>query len=277
MSRVVLLGAILCLAASTSSLASPHYASDEARRIVERMVDAHGGIDRWRAAPAIRFDNVMHDNYHGDGFAWWVAHEVIDQQSRKVWQHWPMNDAAIGYDGELVWSTNWKMGNPSAFMVHFFYYFVNLPFITQDANARLGEPGRFRWPGTELDLYEIRLDFDGPPSVGKSAKDYFVLYVHPQTYELIGYQYANGYQPLLDVMNMPPGKEVFGPLWRLITRYERVDGLLFPTAWRTMPGPAERIVGNHVILNIDVTTPFEHDRAARPADADVFTGPLMTE
>ena len=92
----------------------------------------------------------------------------------------------------------------------------------------------------------------------------------------MAYQYANGYQPLLDVMNMPAGKEVFGPLWRIVTRFEEVDGLLFPVAWRTMPGPDERIVGNHIILNIDVSKPFEYEKSKMPAVADVFSGPLQT-
>jgi hypothetical protein len=86
---------------------------------------------------------------------------------------------------------------------------------------------------------------------------------------LVGYQYAVGYRPLLDVMGQPPEREVFGPLWRLIVRYQEVDGLVFPSAFRTMPEPDERIVGNHVILNIDVTTPFEHDRSRKPATAKV--------
>jgi hypothetical protein len=77
-------------------------------------------------------------------------------------------------------------------------------------------------------------------------------------------------------MNMPEGKEVFGPLWRLITRYEEVGGLLFPSAFRTMPGPDERIVGNHLILNIDISQPFEYDKAAAPDGADVFAGELQT-
>lgn len=114
------------------------------------------------------------------------------------------------------------------------------------------------------------------PDVGKSYKDFFVLYVDPESFRLVGYQYANGYQPLLDVMNMPEGKEVFGPLWRQITRYEEVGGLLFPSAFRTMPGPDERIVGNHLIMNIDISQPFEYEKAAIPDGADIFEGELRS-
>ena len=257
--------------------ADPQYASAESKRVIEAMVEAHGGIERWRAAPSSRFDDIMHNPYHErNEFAWWAAHEVIDQKTRQVWQNWPMDDAQIGYDGKQVWSTNWKKGNPSASMVHFFYYFVNIVWVTQDDGALLSEVTRFDWPNLGDDLYRVEMRYEEAPGIGKSNKDFFVLYIDPETYRLVGYQYANGYQPLLDVMNMPEGKEVFGPLWRLITRYEEVDGLLFPSAFRTMPGPDERIVGNHLIMNIDISKPFEYDKAAAPDGAEIFDGELRT-
>jgi len=258
--------------------AYPNYASDESKRVVEAMVEAHGGLEKWRNAPSIRYDDIMHNPYAGKGeFAWWVAHEVIDQKTRRVWQDWPMDDARIGYDGKNVWSENWNKGNPAAFMVHFFYYFVNLPWLTQDDGVILAEPTRFVWPGSEVELYEVRMTFDGPPGIGKSGKDFFVLYIHPETYRLVGYQYGSGYKPLVDLMNMPEGQEVFGPLWREITRYEEVGGLLFPTAFHTMPEAGARIVGDHVILNIDVSKPFEDENAVQPKGAVVFSGPLTTD
>lgn len=187
-----------------------------------------------------------------------------------------MDDARIGYDGEKVWSTNWNKGNPSAHMVHFFYYFLNLPWLTQDDGVLLSGATRFAWPGFDEELIRIEMRYEEAAAVGKSNKDFYILYLDPKSKRLVGYEYANGYQPLLDVMDMPEGKEVFGPLWRLITRYEEVDGLLFPTAWRTMPGPDERIVGNHVILNVDVSTPFEYENVKQPDGAVVFDGPPMT-
>lgn len=260
------------------AIAGPQYANDETKRVVEAMVEAHGGLQKWRAAPAIRYDNIMHNNHAGKNeFAFWVAHEVIDQQTRKVWQDWPMDDARIGYDGKDVWSVNWQKGNPSPSMVHFFYYFVNLPWLTQDDGVILSAPTRFVWPETEVELYEISMTFDGAPGIGKSGNGYFVLYIDPESYQLVAYQYANGYRPLLDVLGMPAERKIFGPLWRLITRYEEVGGLKFPTAFHTSPEAGERVVGNHVILNIDISTPFEDDLAMRPPGAEVFAGPLQTD
>ena len=261
--RLSVLAALLVNA--QASLAGPEYASEESQRVIERMVAAHGGIEAWRAAPTISFDAVMHDNYHRkEAFAWWVQHEVIDQRTRQVYQDWPFDDAQLAYDGNEVWTVNWKRPNPPSMMVYFFYYFVNLPWLTQDDGVILGEPKPFTWPEIGKELIEVTMNFSEAPGVGKTAKDYFVLYIDPQTFRLFGYQYGVGYQRFLDLVNMPEGQETFGPLWRLITQYEEVDGLLFPSAFRTMPEPNERIVGNHVILNISITEPFDADRAKRP-------------
>ena len=91
-----LLVLLLTSAFSCPAVAEPQYASDETKRVIEAMVDAHGGIEIWRAAPSIRFDDIMHNPFHQKNeFAWWAAHEVIDQKTRQVWQDWPMDDAQI--------------------------------------------------------------------------------------------------------------------------------------------------------------------------------------
>ncbi len=268
---------LLCLAVESPVFAGPQYANDETRRVIEAMVDAHGGIERWRAAPSIQFDDLMHMEGHDtDQFGWWVAHEAIDQKTRQVWQDWPMEDSKIGYDGTNVWSVNWQQANPTAMMVNFFYYFVNLPWLTQDDNAILSAVEMATWTGVDGELYKITLSYDQAPAIGKSGLDSYVLYIDPDSYRLVSYQYGTGFGPFIELTGKPKGS-VFGPMWRLITHYEEVDGLLFPSAFHTMHEAGGKIVGDHIIMNIDVSKPFEAKKAQQPKGAVVFTGPLMTD
>jgi len=263
--RLRLLSILLLVLTSPTLLAAPQYASEETRRVIGNMLDAHGGLERWQSAPSISYDAVMHNNYHGKNeFAWWVQHEVIDQKTRQVYQHWPLDGAHLGYDGNEVWTQNWNRSNPPTMMVHFFYYFVNLPWLTQDEGVILGEPQTFTWPEINKELIEVSMTFSEAPGPGKTEKDYFVLYIDPDTWRLFGYQYGIGYQRFLDLVNMPEGQATFGPLWRIITKYSEVDGLVFPSAFRTMPEPNARIVGNHVILNIDTSSVFDLEKPKRP-------------
>lgn len=252
----------------STTLAKPVYESAKTKEVIEKMLKAHGGYEKWKNIPAIRFDNIMHNNYHSKNeFAWWVSHEVIDQKNRHVYQDWPMNEAKIAYDGKQVWSQNWRKANPPAAMTYFFYYFVNLPWLTQDNGVQLSNVTEFEWPDTGRTYYEIIMTYDGLPALGKSSKDYFVLYIDKESYLLQGYQYAVGNKALLKALGQPPEREVFGPLWRMITKYTSVQGLTFPSAFRTMPEANERIVGNHVILNIDVSTPFDASQLSMPEGA----------
>jgi len=197
--------------------------------------------------------------------------ETIDQKTRQVHQDWFLDNAEIGYDGSSVWSSNWKKANPPRAMVYFFYYFVNLPWITQDEGVNLSAVNTFEWPGHGGKQYhEVKLTFTEKPSVGKSELDYFVLYIDQQTNLLAGYQYAVGNRELLKSLGQPPERKLFGPLWRVIVKNQTVEGLIFPAAFRTMPEANERIVGNHIITNIDVITPFDFEKVKPPKNAEIF-------
>jgi hypothetical protein len=264
---VIVLIAIFVM--QTPTFAQPEYASEKTKAVIEAMVEAHGGIEKWRAIPAISFDAIMHNNYHGKTeLAWWVARESIDQKTKKVHQDWYLDEAEIAFDGDQVWSKNWRKSNPPTAMLYFFYYFMNLPFITQDDNSILSEPSEFEWPGHGGKTYhEVKMTFKEKPEIGKGALDYFVLYIDKDTHLLVGYQYAISNKAFLKALGQPPERELFGPLWRIITKNQTVNGMVFPAAFRTMPEADERIVGNHIITHLDVTTPFDEAKVIMPDGA----------
>ncbi|MBE1299392.1 MAG: hypothetical protein GJ680_05730 [Alteromonadaceae bacterium] len=237
--------------------------------VVAKMVQAHGGLEKWRSVRTMQFDTVMHNNYHGrNELAWWVATETIDKTTLHVHQNWFLNDAQIAFDGTDVWSVNWRKSNPPTAMLYFFYYFVNLPWLTQEENVILSPVTMFEWPESGgKQYYEVKMTFSEQPVIGKSPLDYFVLYIDPDSYLLAGYQYAIGNRAFLDSLGQPPERKLFGPLWRLITKYQTVDGLVFPAAFRTMPEANERIVGNHLIMNIDLNAKLTPEMLKRPANA----------
>jgi len=264
---IAIIAALVC--PMMTVYAQPQYASGNSRDVIEKMIKAHGGIEKWRSVPAISFDAIMHNNYHDKNeLAWWVARESIDQKTRQVYQDWYLNDAQIGYDGNNVWSNNWKKTNPPTSMLYFFYYFINLPWITQDDGVILSEVSQFEWPGHGGKTYhQVKMTFEKPPIIGKSALDYFILYIDPDSNLLVGYQYAVGNRALLKSLGQPPERKLFGPLWRVITKHQTVDGLVFPAAFRTMPEADERIVGNHIITHVDVKTPFDFSKVKKPSTA----------
>jgi hypothetical protein len=143
-------------------------------------------------------------------------------------------------------------------------------YANEETKEETKEVNEFEWPGHGGKTYhEVKMTFVEKPVIGKSALDYFVLYIDPATNLLAGYQYAVGNRALLDSLGQPPERKLFGPLWRVITKNQTVDGLVFPAAFRTMPEADERIVGNHIVTHLDVSTPFDQSLLQMPEGAIV--------
>ncbi len=265
----IAIAALSILTVSSSAGSGPHYASPETQEIIDAMVAAHGGLDAWNSASVISFDNTMFNPFAGDGDnPWWYTHETIEQGSRKAVQDWPLNNATLVYDGEATWTTGWNMSNPPKFMVHFFYYFVGLPWLTQDSNTQLGAPEPGRLPGVDQDLVTITMTFSEAPSVGKTALDSFKLYIDPDSHLLRGYEYSIGYGAMLDLFGVPEG-QVFGPMLRVHDDFAEVDGLTVPIRFHTMAADGSATYGYHILTNYSFSDSFDQDRLHRPADAIV--------
>jgi hypothetical protein len=249
--------------------ADPEYANDESRMWVERMIEAHGGMERWEAIGALRFDNIMYNNVASEGaYPWWVYNEVVEHHgARRARLDWVLEGAVTAYDGEQAWSTNYRRLNQPIFMAHFFHYFVNLPWLTQEDGVVLSEPSVITWPGTDREMIRIQMDYEQAPTVGKTELDYYVLLIDPESHLLVGYQYAIAYGAMLDVMNVPDHLDVFGPMWRMNLSFTEVDGLIFPSAAVTKPYGEGRTAGTHLMLNYVIEPEFDPAWSRMPEGA----------
>jgi hypothetical protein len=248
---------------------SPEYADDETRRIVLKMVDAHGGYDIWANAPSISFDNTFYNPFaEEDENPWWFARESIDQKTRRVFQDWEVDKAVLVFDGKETWTTNWRGGNPPRFMVHFFYYFVNLPWLSQDDNVRLSALGRASLPGYSESFYTVKMSFTDDPAEGKVKADTYKLFINPDTFLLQGYEYSIGYGAMLDLFGLPAG-ELFGPMLRVHDTFTERDGLVFPSRMHTMAPDGSQTWGHHIITQVDIKSDFDELWMVKPQGAVV--------
>ena len=57
---------ITALFISFSSIAEgPKYASDETKRVIEQMIEAHGGYEKWEQLNTLSFKTFMHSETLG--------------------------------------------------------------------------------------------------------------------------------------------------------------------------------------------------------------------
>ncbi len=264
----LLLGSVICF--DSAALAQPQYASAKTKEVIEKMIIAHGGIQKWREAKTLRFDNIFFNPAAGQmewSSPWWVSHEVIDLKKRRTYHDWPLDQAQLAYDGEKVWTIGWKTANMPKFQAMFFFYFVSLPWLTQDANVRLGVPGKGKLPGSAKDYLTVEMGFAAAPTVGKTAKDFYKLYIDPDTYLLQAYEYGIGFGALLDAMGLPADQEVFGPILRIHDKFITVAGLKFPAEFHTTALDGSQTYGHHVVINYSLREAFDETRMKMPAAA----------
>lgn len=246
----------------------PRYANEASKKIVEQMVAAHGGLGRWQAAGSVTYDHIFFNpNVPSGASPFTVTQEQIEPETGRSRQSWPLVGADVAFDGNEVWSSDWRSPQDPPFMVHYFYYFVHLPWLSQRPGVVLGEPGQGRLPGHEQELITIAMEFESAPTVGKTAKDSYRLYIDPDDYRLRGYEFSWAWKPMMEAMGMAD-REVFGPMLRVISAYEDVGGLIVPSRFDTVSQDGTPH-GYHLIFDYETTAAFDLAALARPPGAKV--------
>ncbi|AXG70361.1 hypothetical protein KORDIASMS9_02600 [Kordia sp. SMS9] len=151
---------------------------------LQKVFNAHGGIDKWNAAQTLVYEMVKPQM---------TEKHITDLHSRKT--RLEGKNYTIGYDGKDVWlaqkdSTAFR-GN-ARFYHNLYFYFYAMPFvlgddgITYDTTKSL-EYENILYPGYEISYGE---------NVGDSPEDNYFIYYNPETYQMewLGYTvtYFNG-------------------------------------------------------------------------------------
>jgi hypothetical protein len=266
--KTLILGLVSSLLVIASSIGQEKYASNETKEVIEKMIEAHGGYAQWKNLKTLSFTNSMYSESLGF-VRFWVADQTIDMQNRRSYQYWPLFDSQLTYDGNEVWATNWQVGNPPNHQHSVYFYYMNLPWLTQDNHVKLGEVTKLKHDAFNNEVYKIKMHFTESPTLGKSEKDTFILYIDSETHLLNGYEYTVGYGPLLDALKIPKTQDVFGPVLRINTYTGDVNGLKFPMLMTTKSPDLKQQYGDHAIYNYKINGEFDEKRMTKSANAVV--------
>ncbi len=241
----ILLGAFAVLSVHGQSSKS-NTPPKTAQELTQRVIDAHGGMERWRSAPTVSFERKM---VFADPNDPWISIEVTEQGGRRrTYQDWPRDKARVAYDGATIWTLNWKRG-PVRYNVNAGYYFLNLPWLTQDPGVQLTGPGKARLPGGTVQYWTLRMSF-------ANSKDYYILYIDPGTYRWM----ATGYLvPYFD----PPGEFI-----HVFEKYQTADGLTLPVKYHTY-NTKGIVMARHEISQLSFRVVFDEKKLQMPSGAVV--------
>lgn len=261
---------MIALFVFATSLAQSKYASKETKEVIEKMIKSHGGMEKWNNLETLTFTSSMHSKSLGF-LRFWIKTQTIDMKTRRSYQDWPLVGAQIAYDGKKAWSTNWNLGNPPNHQHSVYYYYANLPWLTQDDNVKLGSVEKVKHQAFKTEVYKIKMTFTESPTLGKSKNDSYTLYINANNFLLSGYEYTVGYGPLLDQLRIPKNKAVFGPVLRVISYTGDVNGLKFPMLMTTHSLDMKDLYGDHAIYSFKINKKFDESRLIMPANGLVDT------
>ncbi len=243
---------------SLFSTEAPTYKSANTKIIIEQMLKAHGGMQKWNSSPTLAFTHIL---VFGEPLAteFCVNRETTEIKTERTYHDWLAFDGKLTSDGTKSWTQNWQLGNPPSVNVNAIYYILALPWLTQKSEAVLEELPKAKL-GNETILYNVvKMTFKKESK--KSPYQYYTLYIHPETHLLKGivYNITNG--AFLDLIGLPKAEKSLGPFTHIIYTYKTVDGLIFPEKYDTFD-PINHNAGRH-IRRIDKTRRFDHSRGGK--------------
>lgn len=178
-----------------------------------KVLEAHGGIARWRQMRTLVFEIPKGENNE--------IH-TVDLYSRK--DKVEMGEISMGFDGQEVWINDKEgayKGNPD-FYHNLMFYFHAMPFVLADHGIRYGETSDLEFNGKSYPGISIRYD-DG---IGTSPKDEYYLHYDPDSHRMawLGYTVTYG-----------TNEESQDVRWIRYGDWQPVEGILLPKAitWYT--------------------------------------------
>lgn len=119
----------------------PKYASAKTKEVIERMINAHGGLEKWRKAPTISFDAHLKVNFGGDRWVPFWEEATIETATRRAYAKLPNADGthgSIAFDGKKAWSAGNLQGiarAPARFTAWRNFYLFNVWEETASVNG----------------------------------------------------------------------------------------------------------------------------------------------
>jgi hypothetical protein len=216
----------------------------DAPAVVADMIAAHGGLDAWRVAPAVSFE----DEFAAPGSPASVSRVSVEQGSRRAHIEYPGANASAMWDGTNCWSRNWSFPFPPRFIVLLNYYFLNLPWLTMDPGVKLAESGTAKILADPTEYVTVMMTFEA--GTGDTPDDYYRLYIDPATKRLKACDYIVTYRALLPegVASTPEHLLVF-------EEHQTVGGLVVPVKYTIYE--AGRVYATCAVRDWSFERPFD--------------------
>lgn len=144
-----------------------------------KVLDAHGGYDAWATQQTMTYNLAAKNEKH--------QVELPTRKVRLEGDKW-----TIGYDGDAVWiqQDSAYFGGSARFYHNLYFYFIAMPFVLADPGIVYEEVPAINYGG--VDYPGIKISYES--NVGDSPDDNYILYYHPETFQMEWLAYTVTYR-----------------------------------------------------------------------------------
>lgn len=262
--RVGMFAAVSTLMVATAWAEDPANAEAKGRQILAQVVEAHGGLERFRSFGTL--------TYHTDGLPYSATAPLdFDHTADLIARRHRMEGRSAkgafvtGSNDTQGWTTDADaLGIQPRWVNHGNSYFVLMPFVFADPGVHVCRVGERVYDGQTYDAIAINYDHDR----GDTSDDDYILYIDQSTRRLRLIDFSVTYGPMRGdtPIDQLPRRSLEFVEWQVI------DGLIIPKVlhyapWeRTADGGKRKEAGvRYTVSNADFDT-------ARP-DASLFDAP----
>ena len=193
----------------------------------QAILDAHGGLDKWKAAKTLSFS--MGEELY-----------TIDMDSRMTRVEMP--EKTFGFNGQEVWVTpdSGREGNEE-FMYNLFFYFFGMPFVLADPGVQFEGLDPMVYDSISYNAIEVTFE----EGIGNSPKDEYIILSDPETNQMKWLMYKATF-----------GAQQAGERFNLVryAKWERVNGVLLPQVIEWTAYEGESTTGVQDVVQFEKVT-----------------------
>lgn len=246
--------------------------ANEGGQMVLAVIEKHGGLEAWYAAPTSAY-SWEYSNFGSQ--TRFKTSLVADNTTRRIY-HRIMTlgtpDAVEEIDGRMAWDGQDAWISPASieqinprFWAATGYYFESIPFILADPGVNFKVFPPEEHDGINYDRVTAYYD----PNVGDTPGDTYTLFINPETgmLDVVLYTvtYGRAYEPGDDWPPVPTRGNYFE-----YSEYVTVDGLTMPTRFRGYTyadGEVGDLRNEAWASDFSFTQPFDESQLTMPAEA----------
>lgn len=265
----VVLGVCAACSGAPESTAT-NICDSDARSAVAAVVEAHGGMEAWKALNSIYVEREHLFAGSGQPIRFNIHGEYL---SHRIFQSWQVPAGRLAWDGEQAWSADWPLAPQlmPRYVAGIGFFLVNMPWLVyEDARSleSLGCSGTL--PGHDGRTFLVVVAGYEPDPVRKPAwfegpRDSYELYIDPESHRLSGVMQHWTYAGRLDTAGAPASVHAISQLFVPETFVE-VNRLVWPHEYAAYT-PELEVAARGRFFDYDFARPFD-ESLLFPGDAE---------